>query len=171
MLFEHQGLAIHTDRLALDALSERLGVEPLEKPRVLLLAPNQFIPRTEDIVIIGPRAAQLPAWRDNNDIIVNLPNVRPTSPDMTASLAGALLLRKSEERQRVEGLAGLGVGAVGVAASFTGYVVAHNRPLELVGYGLVVAGGLLLGHSRRNAKVDVPTLEGVAPPIRLVRQA
>lgn len=171
ILLERQGLTIQTDRLALNALAARLDTSLPENPRVLVLGPNQFVPITPEVIILGPRSSQLPELRDENDIIINLPNTAPTTQDMTIALAGALLLTKAEERKRDQFLAGVGIITLGLTGSCVGYVGIHNRLVELAGGGLLIAGGILTAISREKAKVDLPNLADVTEhPILLTRQ-
>lgn len=161
------GLTLETDRIALDALASRIGVSLPDQPRVLVMADNQP-PRTEDMIIIGGRQHQVPAVRDENDILVYSTTITPTTEGLTTSLAGALTLRRAEERQaRLKGIGWAGVVS-GLASSGLGYGVAHNRPLELAGYGLVVIGGFLIYESSRPARADIPNLEGLEAPIKVV---
>lgn len=171
MFLEHEGLSIQTDRLALTGLAGQLGASLPENPRVLILGPRQFIPSNPDIVILGPRVAQLPELRDENDIIINVPNSRPTTYGMTTALAGALLLRKAEEQKQTEFFAGLGVASLGVIGSCVGYAGMHNKIVEWLGYGIVVTGGILIAKSRGKAKVDLPNLDAITNhPITLVKR-
>lgn len=168
MSMEAIGIQLTTDRLALDALAERLQTPLPDEPRILLLSPGQFMPRTTDIIILGPRSVQLPEWRSNSDIIVNAPEGPFTDEALTGALAGALLLRRQEAKQLTVGRWGLGIAGAGLALSFDGYVIAHNRPLELTGWGVATAGGIMMAVSRLPARADIPPLDDVlARPIRV----
>ncbi len=167
-LCEQANIVMEPNVGALDDIAQHFKVELPERRRLLVLGNKEVVHADPHVRATGWDEQRLPTPHSQHDILINLPKDDwLNEPDLTLGIVRTLAERRANYTRHHTLRASAGAVLGGIAVSFVGDMIVHDRATELIGYGVFGVAATFAAHiATRVVKLpeDVSSFE---PPIVL----